>query len=230
MDRRTWVSMVVAALGAARTASAADGPVPGRGEATPDGPDGGATALVVIDVQAFYFEGGKLPLHEPLAATRQARRALDGARRVAWPVVHVQHLPSGVAAPDPSIADTEYRFHPEVAPLPGEKLFGKHHANSFRGTGLEAWLRERGVRRLALAGMQTHMCGEAAARAGADLGFEIAVLHDACATRALQFRDTEVPAPLVHATALAAMAGGYARVLSTEEWLAGLPAPAPAKG
>jgi nicotinamidase-related amidase len=184
----------------------------------------GRTALVIIDIQGFYFEGGRVPLHEPLAAARQARRALEAFRRLGWPVAHVQHLPRGVAAPEPGIADAQYRFHAEVAPAPGEKLIGKHFANSFRGTDLEAWLRDQKVTRVVIAGMQTHMCVEAAARAASDLGFEVVVLHDACATRPLAFRGTDVSAAQVHAAALAAMSAGYARSASVDELLAELPA------
>jgi nicotinamidase-related amidase len=61
------------------------------------------------------------------------------------------------------------------------------------------------------------MCVEAAVRAAADLGFEVTVVRDACATRALSDNGIEVPAPQVHAAALAAMASSYATVVSTAE-------------
>jgi nicotinamidase-related amidase len=103
--------------------------------------------------------------------------------------------------------------------MAGETVVGKHHANAFRDTDLPALLRRLGAKRLVIAGMQTHMCVEAAARHAADLGFEVVVVHDACATRALKFRATEVPAAQVHAAALAALSGTYARVVSTDELL-----------
>jgi len=184
------------------------------------GPGEERTALLIIDIQGFYFEGGKMALTGPIEASLNAKALLERFRTLGWPVVHVQHLPKEVADPDPVIADPQYRIHPNVAPLPGELLIGKHHANSFRDTPLLAQLRERGVTRLVIAGMQTHMCVEAATRAAADLGFEVTVVHDACATRALRFGDIEVPAAQVHAAALAAMQGGYARIVSTAEWLA----------
>jgi nicotinamidase-related amidase len=71
--------------------------------------------------------------------------------------------------------------------------------------------------------MQTHMCVEAATRAAADLGFQVTVVADACATRPLAFGGVEVPAAQVHAAALAAMSGTYARVVTTEGLLASLP-------
>lgn len=180
------------------------------------------TALVVIDVQNFYFPGGKLPLVEPFATSSQARKLLNRFRERGWPVIHVQHLPKDQAAPTPDTGDEQHRIHPSVKPLAGETVIGKHHANAFRETKLRETLQSLHVQRVLICGMQTHMCVEAATRAAADFGFEVLVAHDACATRNLKFRDTEVPAAQVHASALAAMNGNYARVLSTDELLAEL--------
>jgi len=181
------------------------------------------TALVVIDVQNFYFPGGAMALADPLPASLQAKRLVERFRAKGWPVVHVQHLPQGQESPSPDAGDESYRIHPSVLPLAGEPVVGKHHANAFRDTDLLATLQRIGAKRLVIAGMQTHMCVEAATRAGTDLGFEVTVVHDACATRPLAFGGVEVPAAQVHAAALAAMSGSYARVVSTAELLAALP-------
>ena len=180
---------------------------------------------MIIDVQNFYFPGGKLPLTGPEAAAEKARALLEAFRARGWPVVHVLHLGKGQAAPSPDGGDEAYRAHPSVMPRPGEAVIGKREANAFRDTELLATLRRLGATRLVIAGMQTHMCVEAATRAAADLGFQVFVAHDACATRPLAFGGVEVPAAQVHAAALAAMGGAYARVLSTGELLAALPAP-----
>jgi nicotinamidase-related amidase len=181
-----------------------------------------STALLVIDIQEFYFEGGRLALVGPVEASEQARTLLDRFRAKKWPVIHVQHLPKGQPSPSPDSGDPQYRIRPNVRPLPGEIVIGKHFANSFRDTELLATLRQAGVSKLVICGMQTHMCVEAAARAAADLGFDVTVVHDACATRALPFNGAEVPAAQVHAAALAALSGTYARIVSTAELLAEL--------
>lgn len=175
------------------------------------------TALLVIDIQAFYFPSGMVPLVEPEAASANAHRLVELFRAAGRPVIHVQHLPKDVTAPDPTGIGPQYRFHPDVLPTAGEVVIGKHHANSFRDTELLTTLRSLGVTRLVVCGMQTHMCVEAAVRAAADLGFEVVVARDACATRALTHDGVEVPAAQVHAAALAAMASSYATVVSTAE-------------
>ena len=109
-----------------------------------------------------------------------------------------------------------------VAPAAGEPVVVKHFANAFRETRLAALLKDLGAKTLVIAGMQTHMCVEAGARAGADLGFDIVIVDDACATRDLTFRETTVPAASVHAAVLAALNGSYAKILTSAGLLAAL--------
>ncbi len=180
------------------------------GTPMPQRPD---EALLVIDIQQFYFEGGLVPLTGSVEAARQARRVLEAWRAKRLPVVHVRHVPRSGPETD------QYAIRPEVAPVPGEKVIAKQYANSFRDTDLLAYLRQLGIRKLVICGMQTHMCVEAAARAAADLGFEVTVVADACATRPLEYGGTSVPATQVHAAALAALKGTYAKVVTTDELL-----------
>ncbi|PWB74219.1 MAG: cysteine hydrolase [Holophagae bacterium] len=208
MEPKIWVAAVLFAVVLAAVSVVAT-------EGRASNLDG--AALLVIDIQAFYYPGGMVPLVEPEAASANARRLVEAFRKAGRPVIHVQHLPKGVDAPDPTGVDPQYRIHPDVLPREGEVVIGKHHANAFRDTDLLTTLRNLGVTRLIVCGMQTHMCVEAAVRAAADLGFEVTVVRDACATRALADNGVEVPAAQVHAAALAAMASSYATVVSTAE-------------
>lgn len=170
-------------------------------------------ALLIIDIQNFYFEGGSVPLTGPLEAAKQARRVLDRFRERRLPVIHIRHVPASGPVTD------QYAIRPEVAPLAGEKVVEKRYANSFRDTPLLELLRGLGVKRLVIVGMQTHMCVEAAARAAADLGFEVTVVADACATRPLEYGGVKVPADQVHASTLAALKGTYAKIVTADELL-----------
>ena len=71
-----------------------------------------------------------------------------------------------------------------------------------------------------LCGAMSHMCVDAGVRAASDLGYQCAVVHDACATRDQEFEGTVVPAAEVHAAFMAALRFGYARLVSTDESLA----------
>ncbi len=198
----------------ALTAAASAAPQPARDPAV-----GKDTALMIIDIQNFYFPGGQLPLVHPEAAAAKARTLLEYFRAHGLPVIHVQHLPKDQASPSPDSGNEQYRIRPEVMPAAGEKVIGKHYANAFRDTDLLDYLHGRKITHLVICGMQTHMCVEAATRAAADYGFDVTVVADACATRDLSYGGVTVPAADVHAAALAAMNGTYAKVVSTADWL-----------
>jgi nicotinamidase-related amidase len=167
------------------------------------------TALLIIDVQEFYFPGGLMPLAHPGAASRNCGKLLQKFRDEHRLVVHVGHN-----------ASKQRAFHSDVAPAEGEKVVIKDEVNAFNGTDLLAYLREKGVERLVICGMQTHMCVEAAVRAAYDLGFECVLVDDACATRALTFGDVTVDAADVHNSTLATLDGVYATIVDTDTFLA----------
>lgn len=178
-----------------------------------------ATALLLIDIQNDYFPGGKMELEGSLAASLQAGKVLAFFRQKSWPLVHIQHLANRPGAPF-FLPDTQgVNIQPNVAPQAGEVILQKHFPNSFRDTSLLQHLREKQVNELVVAGMMTHMCVDATVRAAFDYGFQVTVVHDACATRTLTFEDQSIPAQQVHLAFLAALSFLYAQVVSTAEFL-----------
>jgi nicotinamidase-related amidase len=158
------------------------------------------TALLIIDVQDFYFPGGRMPLVNSEAASENAAAVLKMFRNQHLPVIHVQHT-GGVA------------IHKNVTPLTGEKVITKKEANGFIGTDLLSYLTSLKVKRLVICGMQTQLCVEATTRAAYDLGFKCIVVEDACATRNLKYGRRTVFAADVQACALTTMNGYYAKVI-----------------
>jgi nicotinamidase-related amidase len=165
-------------------------------------------ALLIIDVQNFYFPGGSRSLVGPVEASLNARKILNRFREVGWPVIYVRHNfePGG-------------DIHEHVKPLEDEKVISKNQVNSFKDTDLLDHLHKHQIQKLVICGMMTHMCVEAATRAGHDYGFDCSVIQDACATKALQFSGQEISAESVHYTTLATLSGIYAKVLDTESFL-----------
>ena len=135
-----------------------------------------STALILIDIQDFYFPGGAAELVEPEKAAEQAKNLLNYFRENKGFVVHVKHdfSPGG-------------EIHQLVKPLDNEKVFIKKEVNAFLNTGLNEYLKQNNIKYVMLCGMQTHMCLEAGTRAAHDLGYTCTVVEDACATRDLKF-------------------------------------------
>ncbi|MBK6965824.1 MAG: cysteine hydrolase [Bacteroidales bacterium] len=169
--------------------------------------DSTKTALLLIDIQNFYFEGGSSALVNPVPASEKASMILNDFRSDGRLIVHIKHGEG-----------PQSEIHENVRPLPGEKIFVKQEVNSFLNTGLLEYLRENGIKKLVLCGMQTHMCLEAATRAAADYGFECIVIGDACATKDLKFGDRVIKAEDVHYSTLATFRP-YAKVMDTVEYL-----------
>jgi nicotinamidase-related amidase len=69
--------------------------------------------------------------------------------------------------------------------------------------------------------MMTSMCVDATTRAGADLGFKMTLVPDACAAPALEFGGRQVPAEDVHASFVAALGQAYATVTPAGELVRG---------
>jgi nicotinamidase-related amidase len=181
------------------------------------------TALIIIDVQNDYFPGGKNPLVEPLAAAKKAYSLLQCFRESRQRHVHVQHLSSRPGATFFLPGDRGTDIHEAVAHFEGEPIVQKHYPNAFRETNLLDLLRGWGMERVVICGMMTHMCVDATARAAADLGFQVVVGSDACATRDLTYGGITVPADQVQRAFLAAL-GSYGDVLPAETILTRLAA------
>jgi nicotinamidase-related amidase len=164
-------------------------------------------ALLIIDIQDFYFPGGKSALVEPEKAAANAALLLKDFRSRNLLVIHVRHN----AEPGGKINDI-------VKPLPAEKIISKDEVNCFLKTDLLDYLKANKIDTLVICGMQTHMCVEAATRAAGDYGFKCVLVHDACATKDLKFGDKIIKAEDVHYSTLSTLKN-YAIVESTKEYL-----------
>ncbi len=166
-----------------------------------------STALILIDIQNFYFPGGTAELVEPEKAAEQAKILLNYFRENKGMVVHVKHdfTPGG-------------EIHELVKPITGEQVFTKKEVNSFLNTGLKGFLDQNHTKHVVLCGMQTHMCLEAGTRAAHDFGYDCTVVEDACATRDLKFGDVTVKAIDVHYSTLSTLKS-YGKVLNLKEFL-----------
>lgn len=178
------------------------------------------TALIIIDLQNDYFSEGKFPLVGIDEATQNAGRLLAAARIAGDLVVHIRHESApGEDAPFFLAGTQGAEIHDQVKPLADEIVVTKQQINAFLGTNLEDVLKQNSISNVTVIGAMSHMCVDAAVRAASDLGFATTVVHDAVATLDMEFGGTTVPANAVHAAFMAALAFGYANVVSSQEYL-----------
>ncbi len=168
-----------------------------------------STALIVVDVQNDFCEGGSLPVAGGAQVAADVATLLHH-RRTGDPEVSAYDLvvatkdhhidPGDHWAREPDYVDswpvhcrvgTEGEaFHPNLDPQPFDAIFlkGEHAAaySGFEGTAatgetLADWLRAHDVTKVDICGIATDHCVRATALDAAQEGFETTVLLDLCA-------------------------------------------------
>lgn len=175
-------------------------------------------ALIIVDIQNDYFEGGKYELVNALDAAKHAQQVLDYFRTYHLPIFHIQHISLSESAtfflPHTSGAE----IHQLCAPQSGEKVLVKHRPDSFIDTGLKEELEACGIEAVVICGMMTHMCIDTTVRAANQNGYPVELIEDACATRDLEWNGIVIPANQVQGAYMAALSGSFAKVYQAEEW------------
>lgn len=176
-------------------------------------------ALLIIDIQNDYFEGGKMTVKDADKAAEHAAMALQYCRSTGIHVVHIQHIDVENLLPffQPNTFGVE--IHELVKPTGGEAHFVKHTPNAFYQTGLLRHLQDHAVTNLAICGMMTHMCVDATVRAAKDYGFTVRLLADACATTDMLFDGEIIKADFVQNSFLGALGQYYAEIISTSNFI-----------
>lgn len=175
-------------------------------------------AILVVDLQNEYWPSGNLPLQGVEEAAANAARVMAHARAKGDLVVNIRHEMPGAPFFVPGSEGAEINV--AVRPEGSEPVITKNFPNSFRETGLKDLLDSRGIEEIVVIGAMSHMCIDATTRAANDLGYRTTTVHDACATRDLEFNGAITPADHVQTALMAALAFYYGEVISTEEFLA----------
>lgn len=178
-------------------------------------------ALIIIDMQKGMADPAAGTRNNPEAEQNIA--ALLGAWRTAdATVVHVRHISRTVGSLFwPGQAGVE--FQERLAPLPDAHVVEKNVPDAFINTGLERWLRVRGIGELVIVGVSTNNSVEASTRTAGNLGFATHVVADACfAFAKVDYAGVPRSAEDVHAMALSNLDGEYATIVHTRDVLGAL--------
>jgi nicotinamidase-related amidase len=134
-----------------------------------------ASALLVVDMQRFFLDPASPTFTcGGLAILPTVARLMDAFRRAGRPVIFTRH----VHHPDELDAgimgwwwegmclegSEESEVHPDLAPMPGEKVVFKHRYSAFYDTDLETVLRCLKVEDVVVSGIMTNLCCESTAR------------------------------------------------------------------
>lgn len=176
-------------------------------------------ALIAIDMQKA-FDDAPWPPRWNSDVDRKGLLLLDRWRSRKLPIFHVRHdstEPNSTLRPDTPGNALRDGFHP----LEGETLIVKTVNAAFIGTDLNDRLRSLGIRTLVAFGISTDMCVSTTVRVGANLGYRMIVVEDACDCFELPGRDgCVIPAKTVHDVHMATLGFEFASVTTTADLLA----------
>ena len=140
-------------------------------------------ALLIIDIQNDYFEGGRFPLANAEQVLVNIKRAVSKARESAIPIVLVQHISQNEKSPFFVKGTEGVKICPSLLELvPDTPTVIKEHADSFYETNLENILTNLGVTELLICGMMTQNCITHTAISKSAEKYQVSVVGDCCAT------------------------------------------------
>lgn len=154
-------------------------------------------ALLIVDVQKDFCEGGKLAVPDGDSVVPVLNEWIEAAGRAGAPIIasrdwhpreHVSFASRGGPWPEHCVQDTEgAEFHDDLA-LPGSAVrvskgtaFDRDAYSAFDGTGLESYLKRHGVERLWVGGLAEDVCVRQTVLDARRMGFDVRVI--AAATR-----------------------------------------------
>lgn len=175
--------------------------------------------LLPIDMQQA-FDGEPWPRRWNDAVDANGLALLNKWREAGRPIVHVRHdsvMEGSTLAP----GTTGNRFRPGFEPLAGEQLVSKSVNSAFIGTDLDLRLRRLGARHVVTFGISTDMCVSTTIRTGANMGWDMVLVDDACDCFDLpDGNGGTISAKAIQAAHVATLGFEFCRVMKTSELLA----------
>ena len=177
------------------------------------------TVLLPIDVQRG-FDDPSWPRRWNKEMEANGRRLLAYWRGSGAPIIHVRH---DSVHPGSSLAPGHWGhdFRDGFAPLAGEPVVAKSVNSAFIGTDLDLRLRRLGAERIVAFGISTDMCVSTTIRTGANMGWDMVLVPEACDCFDLpDGRGGTIAAEQVHAAHVATLGFEFATLMSVDDLVA----------
>lgn len=179
------------------------------------------SVLLPVDMQQA-FDLPSWPRRWNDAVDSNGLALLEAWRACALPIIHVRHdsiAPGSTLAPgEPGNA-----FRPGFGPRGYEEVVSKSVNSAFIGTDLDLRLKRLGIRTVVVFGITTDMCVSTTVRTGANFGYNIVLVEDACDCFDLPDRlGGTIPARDSHLVHVASLSFEFAHVTTTQMLIAQL--------
>ncbi|HET7405311.1 MAG TPA: isochorismatase family protein [Candidatus Bathyarchaeia archaeon] len=137
------------------------------------------SALLVIDAQDSFMAGPRWARRDNHNFEKNVAALVDAYRAAHLPVIYFVHTDRDENFGRDS---KHFKLMDFLKPRPEEPVMVKNTRNCFTSTTLQPYLVEKGVRKVAITGIQMEQCCETTARVAADLGFAVDFVTEATMT------------------------------------------------
>ncbi|MDD3181834.1 MAG: isochorismatase family protein [Alphaproteobacteria bacterium] len=170
-----------------------------------------ATALIIIDVQKEYQQGGKLEIQGFDLAAGNISKLLIWGREGNADIFHVRHI-STDPSEDCFLADTSgIEFATGFEPHEGEGVFTKFLPSAFSADGFKQALANGQYSRIIICGFSSFLCCDSTVREAYHKGYNVIFVDDAIG----EFAFNGMTEEQLHTYACAVMGLQFATVLKT---------------
>lgn len=138
------------------------------------------SALVLVDVQVNMWMDGEWELYNKSAVLDTLEHLLQRARNEGVPIIYIQNN-GGVGEPDEPGTEG-WQIHPRLAPVDSDIVVQKTVPSAFEENELDRLLKDRGIERLVVAGVQTDVCVNANCEAALSHDYDVVLVRDAHTT------------------------------------------------
>ena len=182
--------------------------------------DPARTVLLPIDVQRG-FDDPSWPPRWNAEMEANGRALLAHWRALGAPIIHVRHdsvQPGSSLAPGHWGNDFRHGFEPRA----GEPVVSKSVNSAFIGTDLDLRLKRLGADRIVAFGISTDMCVSTTVRTGANMGWKMLLVPDACDCFDLpDGKGGTISAKFLQEAHVATLAAEFCEIVSTAELVGG---------
>lgn len=176
------------------------------------------TALILVDMQQA-FDAAPWPKRWNDKVDANGLAVLSVWRAAGRPLFHVRHdsVEEGSSLRPGSPGNA---FRCGFEPQPGEPLVTKSVNAAFIGTDLDLRLRRADIDTIVVFGISTDMCVSTTVRVGANMGYKVTLVEDACDCFDLaDSRGERIAAVDIHRAHIATLRADFATVVTTAEIL-----------
>ncbi|QQE78845.1 cysteine hydrolase family protein [Alicyclobacillus sp. SO9] len=132
------------------------------------------TAVLIVDGQVGLVDG--MNVHAKDQVLHQIANVLTLAHQAGWEVIYIMDDDIGQGDATQSV------IHPKITPAEADVVFHKTSTSAFFRTGLDEYLKSRGVEHVLIAGFKTEVCVDTTCRHAFSLGYHVTLVADAHST------------------------------------------------